>query len=134
MIDSSWTVVADDEETKFKYNQYKNDTSLACRTIADTIWNIMKSGISEIEAENLVSKFNSSLDMKAESKQVNNVSGFWDCYQYHWKDSKTGDVINLWKCKLKNNTIYGLWELEISNDSLLNHLNSKHDPYYKVYK
>jgi hypothetical protein len=130
-VDTLWTVLKEDEESKFKYSKHQLDTNLTCRTIADTIWSINKTSIDHAEAKKLIHKFNSSLKIITDCTYVSKVAGIWDCYQYNWIDSINGDDINLWKCKVKENN-FGLWELEIYNDSLLDLLNSNHDPYYSL--
>jgi len=131
-IDTNWTVILKDDERNFKYNQYQLDSNLTCRTVGDTIWSMMKFNIDEAEVKILINKINSSFIMTADCTYVSKVAGIWDCYQYKWRDSINGDNINLWKCKSGKQKDYGLWELEIYNDSLLNHLNSNHDPYYDM--
>ncbi len=131
-IDTLWNVLREDEESKFRYSQHQLDSNLTCRTIADTIWSISKIRIEQTEAKKLTSKFNSSLKIIADCIYVSKVAGIWDCYQYNWKDSINGDDINLWKCKVNKKTNFGLWELEIYNDRLLDILNSNHDPFYSL--
>lgn len=131
-IDTLWSVIMSDEERNFKYNQYQFDSNFTCRTVGDTIWSIMKVNINETEVKKLINKINSSLVMTVDCTYVSNVAGICDCYQYKWRDSIYGDVINLWKCKMGKQIEFSLWELEIYNDRLLDQLNANHDPYYNL--
>jgi hypothetical protein len=130
-IDTNWVVVFEDELDKTKYLRHNIDTNFTCRTIADTIFDLTRTELSDEEASKLRNEINWQLDMSNDSMYENTI-GLWDCKEYLWKDNRNSDEIVLSKCKIKKLKDYSNWYFEIINKELIDELNSRHDPYYNL--
>jgi len=131
-MDSLWIVIQEDRESKFKYSQHQLDSNLTCTSIADTIWGIAKRNIKQQEAMYLKNRINTLLKTEVDSTFITKVAGIWDCINYNWLDSISGDKITLSKSKTDHHQEYSLWTLRFSNYSILQSLDSRHDPYYQI--
>ena len=131
-VSDEWLCVNIDDEREFKFLKHKADSNLFCIAVADTIWNIMWFGIDDKQADSIVSEVNSLLNVISECRFRKRIGDFRNCYQYEWYDTINGDYIELDKCRLGSGNQFGSWSLTIINDSLLNDLNSRHDPFYDL--
>jgi len=131
-MDFLWIILQEDRESKFKYSQHQLDSNLTCTSIADTIWGIAKHNIKQQEAMDLKNRINTLLKTEVDSTFIAKVAGIWDCINYSWLDSISGDKIILSKSKTDHHQEYSLWTLTFSNDSILQSLDSRHDPYYRI--
>jgi hypothetical protein len=131
-IDSLWNVKSEDKERKFKYLQYQIDTNFICRTVADTIWSLIVFELSEQETNNLRHRIEEKLNMQSDCTYHPSANGKFESYNFNWMDSRTGDLIDLSKIRMNPAFDFSTWFLEIRNDSLLDKLNRRHDPFYQL--
>lgn len=132
-IDDKWFAESIDDEIKFKFLKFESDSNFHCRSIADTIWTITISGLKDDDANKYIAKLNSSFSLiKDNSKVTTQIGKLFECYQYMWFDSISGDEVNMYKCKGIKSGNYGGWEIEVSNKQLLSRLKTNHYPSFRT--
>lgn len=129
-IDSLWNVKTEDKERNFKYLQYQLDSNFVCRTVADTICSLIVFELTEQQTKNLRHKIDEKLNIHSDCTYHQSAVNKFESYDFVWIDSRTGDLIELSKIRINPKFEFSNWSLEISNDSLLNKLKSRHDPLY----
>jgi len=131
-LNSDWIIKNQDNERNWKYLENKNDSNLVCRCVADTIWDLMIFNISEHQKDSLKQRFDFILNVSHDSIYSPKSAESFEFYELKWVDPKNRDIITLSKTKMNDKAGFGSWTLEITNDSLLNRLNEKHDPLYNL--
>lgn len=131
-LNSDWIIKNQDNERNWKYLENKNDSNLVCRCVADTIWDLMIFNISECQKDSLKQRFDFILSVSYDSIYSPKSAGSFEFYELKWFDKMNRDLITLSKTKVNDDIGLGNWTLEITNDSLLNRLNERHDPWYNL--
>jgi hypothetical protein len=131
-IDSNWNIIAEDSESNFKSLVFNNDSDFCCVAIADTIVSLTKTFENKNLALEFREKVNKALGSKYDSVYSPNTAGIFEAYFYKWYDLKNKDQILMSKTRNRFGNADFKWSIEITNDSLGDQLEKRHDPFYSL--
>jgi len=117
IVDSAWNKRYKNLETnEINLLYLKSDTNIVCRTIRDTIWDIMHFNIKESDAIEFIEEMNENKNFKSFKSETINIEK-QRIIEHKWFNDNDNIEKTISKTKWKTNEIE--WSLEIRNDTLL---------------